>query len=305
MNPILVVSEDSSLATSLVAIGLSLGDSVHAVVFSEKDVQVLANLPVRSVIWLQGTSTRPEDYADALAELIHREMARLVLVGDTIRGRELAAKTADILQAGFISSASSIRLVDGTFEASRLTYGGAVISTHTITERCIVTMSPGNLEDMPLGQGTAPVELLKVDTDERVTVIETMPIGQADFELSAARVVVGVGLGFNAAEDLTLARVLARRLHGTLACTRPVAEEKGWLPVECYVGISGAKIKPELYIAAGISGQVQHMVGIRDAKCIVAINKNKEAPIFRSADYGIVGDLYEVLPLLIEAIGKR
>ena len=98
---------------------------------------------------------------------------------------------------------------------------------------------------------------------------------------------------------------LAQALNAEVACTRPLAEGLDWLPRERYIGISGANIRPDLYLGVGVSGQVQHMIGMRDSRVVVAINKDKEAPIFAQADYGIVGDLYEIVPALIKAIKER
>ncbi|MEA5051904.1 MAG: FAD-binding protein, partial [Propionicimonas sp.] len=120
--------------------------------------------------------------------------------------------------------------------------------------------------------------------------------------LGAAKRVVGVGRGVAAEADLELARELAGRLGAELACSRPIAEGVNWMPAERYLGVSGATIKPELYLAVGISGQVQHLVGVTNAKVIVAVNKDKNAPIFSHADFGVVGDLYQVLPELLKAL---
>lgn len=120
--------------------------------------------------------------------------------------------------------------------------------------------------------------------------------------LASATRVVGVGRGFGAEADLDLARAVAAKLGAELACSRPIAEGVGWMPAERYVGVSGATIAPDLYLAVGISGQVQHLVGVRGAKVVVAINKDKNAPIFAHADLGVVGDLYEVLPALVAAL---
>ncbi len=99
-----------------------------------------------------------------------------------------------------------------------------------------------------------------------------------------------------------MAENLAVKLKGELSCTRGIAEDEHWLPIERYIGISGQMVKPDLYLAVGLSGQVQHMVGARESKIIVAVNSDERAPIFEAADYGIVGDLYAVLPLLTAAI---
>ena len=115
---------------------------------------------------------------------------------------------------------------------------------------------------------------------------------------------VGVGRGCADQADLRLAQELATALGAELACSRPLAEGLGWLPAERYVGVSGATIRPELYLAVGISGQVQHMVGVNHSKVIIAINRDKNAPVFGQADLGVVGDLYEVLPALTNALAR-
>ncbi len=120
--------------------------------------------------------------------------------------------------------------------------------------------------------------------------------------LGAARTVVAVGRGLKAREDVALLDELAGAMGGELACSRPLAEGVDWLPKERYIGISGQHIAPELYVAVGISGQLQHMVGVREAGVIVAVNNDKNAPVFGQCDYGVVGDLYQVVPALTAAL---
>ena len=139
---------------------------------------------------------------------------------------------------------------------------------------------------------------------EPLRVVEVRPKAGEPVNLAAATRVVGVGRGFADEADLRLARELAAALGAELACSRPLAEGLGWLPTERYVGVSGATIRPELYLAVGVSGQVQHMVGVNQAKVIVAINKDKNAPVFGQADLGVVGDLYDVLPALTNALAR-
>ena len=119
--------------------------------------------------------------------------------------------------------------------------------------------------------------------------------------LGAAKRVVSAGRGFKAKEDLKLAEELAAAIGAELACSRPLAEGADWMAVDRYIGVSGQIVSPELYIAVGISGQIQHTVGMSDSKVVVAVNSDSKAPMFAGADYGIVGDLYEVLPALTEA----
>ncbi len=130
----------------------------------------------------------------------------------------------------------------------------------------------------------------------------TKEVPAVGVDISRADIVVSVGRGFAAEEDLELARKLAAAIGGEVACSRPIAENEKWMPKSLYVGVSGQVISPKLYLAVGISGQMQHMVGCTGAETIMAINKDQNAPVFKSADYGIVGDLYEVLPAITEKL---
>jgi electron transfer flavoprotein alpha subunit len=123
-------------------------------------------------------------------------------------------------------------------------------------------------------------------------------------DLSEAKVIVGIGRGIEKSEDIDLARELASTIGAALGCTRPIAEDLNWMPADSFIGISGQRVKPELYIGVGISGQIHHLSGIRDARVICAINSDENAPIFEAADYGIVGNLYEVLPKLTQEFKK-
>ena len=113
---------------------------------------------------------------------------------------------------------------------------------------------------------------------------------------------VAAGRGFAEEADLDLARALADKLGGAIACSRPLTEGVNWLPTELYVGVSGLTVTPKVYVAAGISGQMQHMVGANRSGCVVAVNKDKNAPVFKQCDFGIVGDVKEVLPALTAAL---
>lgn len=137
-----------------------------------------------------------------------------------------------------------------------------------------------------------------------IRLLERRAKEEKSVNLNAAKIVIGAGRGFGCAENLALARELAAAIGAEVGCSRPVAEEEKWMPKEAYIGVSGVMIKPELYIACGISGQVQHMTGVSQARTIVAVNKDSGAPIFEKCDYGIVGDLNTVLKALIQAFKK-
>jgi electron transfer flavoprotein alpha subunit len=123
-------------------------------------------------------------------------------------------------------------------------------------------------------------------------------------DITAARVIVCAGRGIEKQEDLAMVRELADTLGAEIACTRPISEEKHWMTEESCIGLSAKEVKPALYIGVGVSGQIQHVVGIREAGVICAINSDENAPIFEAADYGIIGDLYKVVPALIAALKK-
>lgn len=305
MSGIFVYSENLSLAAQLINLGSSLEQAVHVACHRMEDANLLANYPVQTVHLLQGASKRPEDYAAALAALVKAEDAAILLAGDTISGRELAAQTAAILDAGLVSGANQVEQVAGKIETTRIQYGGAIVKKEQVEPFAVITVPAGKYPPCSTAKKQAPIINHSINTDSPVEQVELSPIERHGASLDKSKTVIGVGLGFNQKEDLVLADELAKLFNAAVGCTRPVADDKKWLPSEQYIGISGANIHPDLYLAIGISGQIQHTVGVRDAKVIVAINKNENAPIFKGADYGIVGDLYQILPLLIEAIKNR
>jgi len=148
------------------------------------------------------------------------------------------------------------------------------------------------------------VRVLPAPPPSAVQVIERKPKPQQAGSITEARVVIGVGRGFEKAQDLNLARELADVLGGEIGCTRPLSAELHWLSEELCIGLSGLQIKPELYMGLGVSGQIQHTTGIRNAKWICAVNSDENAPIFGVADFGIVGDLYDVIPKLLAELKK-
>ena len=141
-----------------------------------------------------------------------------------------------------------------------------------------------------------------VDPANPVVRVAAEPLEKSDVNLAAADVVVGAGRGFAEEDQLGLARDLAAKIGAEMACTRPLAEGSGWMPTESYIGVSGQMLSPKVYVGIGTSGQMQHMVGVNRAGAIFAVNKDKNAPIFKQCDYGLVGDLNTVLPALSAAL---
>ena len=165
----------------------------------------------------------------------------------------------------------------------------------------VVVLAPGSFED------------LKGEAAEKESVDFAAPAHPAKFverrekqgetvNLSAAKRAVGIGRGLAKQEDLEMVYAFAAKLGAEVGCSRPIAQGENWMAISRYIGVSGVMLKPDIYVALGISGQVQHTVGVRDAKIIIAVNKDKNAPIFKQCDYGIVGDIYKVVPALTELL---
>jgi len=302
MSGIYVYSDNLALSLALSTLGGQSGKEVCAITLEQTQASELAQYGADRVLVLNGNSSRPEDYAKALAQLLKEADAELFLVGSTARGRELAAKTAAYMDCGMVSDVSSLEFTEGKTITTRLMYGGSVVQTDIIASMAVVTVPAGKYEAVRSENKNCTITTLEVEADPRINIVSTSTIVKEGVDLSAADKVVCVGMGLDKEEDLKMAHDLAAVLGAAVACTRGIAEERHWLPVQTYIGISGANVKPSLYLSMGVSGQIQHVVGIRDSRVIVAVDINEKAPIFKAADYGIVGDMYEVIPLLVEVL---
>jgi electron transfer flavoprotein alpha subunit len=300
MAGIYIYSEKTDLAAELISFAKASGQDAYAITFEAEAAEKIRNYGAKKIFVLKGDSPIAENYAKSLAAFLKNESANMFVVGATARGRDLAARTAGYLGCGMVSDASAISYADGTLLADRMMFGGAVIQSEALTGMAVVTIAAGKFT--AAAAETAEIVSVDVTADKRVKLVNSTPIIKEGCDLRAADKVVCVGMGMDKPEDLKMAEELAAVLDAEIGCTRGIAEERHWLPVEQYIGISGTVVIPDLYLAMGVSGQVQHVVGVRESKIIVAIDKNEKAPIFRAADYGIVGDMYEIVPLLIKAL---
>ncbi len=294
-----IYSDDAAVAAQLIGFVRGAGLGAAAIAIGQEESDALADCGATVVYQLSGESPLPECYARPIADLLTVEHAKLFLVGATTRGRDLAAQVAGFLDCAMVSDVSGLELSDGRITTERLIYGGAVVQRETVDGFAVVTVPAGRYI---AAAGQPEVRVLDVEPDSRVQRVATTPIVRQDVDLAEADRIVSVGMGLERAEDLAEIRQLADELNAGVGCSRGVAEERGWLPEDQYVGISGLSVKPQLYFALGISGQIQHVVGIRESKIIAAVNKDENAPIFRVCDYGIVGDLYEAVRLLHQAL---
>jgi electron transfer flavoprotein alpha subunit len=231
------------------------------------------------------------------------------LLAATARGKELAARIATRLQTGLCSSCMALDCDESgkVLKLQRLAYGGAALQQVTCLRRPVMaTIPPRTFEQAPAEAGReGHIRELPAPPPAAVKVLERKVRTRETKDITEAKVVVAVGRGFDKPEDLSLARQLAEALGGEIGCTRPISEENHWLPEELCIGLSGIQVKPDLYVGLGISGQIQHVTGIRNAKVITAVNRDENAPIFGVADFGIIGNLYDAVPKLIEALQKR
>jgi len=257
-------------------------------------------------------SPLPEDMAltawlPVLAGEIKAADPEAVLLAATSRGKELAARLAARLDTGLAGNCLSLAPGgDGALVMERLAYGGAALQRVAVAGRPVMaTIPPRTFPPAAAFPGReGVVRKLPPPPADTVRVVARKEKERSAQDIAAAKTVVCVGRGLEKREDLDLARQLAAALGGEIGCTRPISEELHWLPDNLCIGLSGVQVKPELYIGLGVSGQIQHLTGLRGARLICAVNRDPNAPIFPAADLGIVGDLYEVTPKLIAEVKK-
>jgi electron transfer flavoprotein alpha subunit len=240
--------------------------------------------------------------AAGLAQIVEQAGASVVLLGSTRLGKETAPRLAQKLGAGCVTDVNSLVSEDGELLAGRYAFGGATVAREKLaTAIKVFAVMPKtfNADGASAGAGNVVTAALSVST--AVKLVDRRAKEGDHVNLDVAPLIVGVGRGFNAREDLALGDDLAAALGAVVGCTKSLADFE-WLGEDRIIGLSGAKTAPDLYLSVGVSGQIQHTVGVSAAKLIAAVNKDKEAPIFAMADYGIVGDLYQVLPALIERL---
>lgn len=248
-------------------------------------------------------------YSEALTGMVQTYKPDVVLIGATRSGLELAARLAERLKTGCCTECSKldIDIEKKCVVVDRLILGGNITETLTVRSKPqIFTLPKGVFQ--PLGKDPSRTgEIVKVQpklTESPVKVLERKPKQFAGVRITDAEAIVSFGRGLKKKEDIPVVEGLAKTINGVVGCSRPIAEDLKWLPVDQYVGLSGQKVAPKLYIACGISGQIQHITGIQNARVVVAVNTDSKAPIFEYSDYGIVGDLYKIVPAIVEAYRK-
>jgi electron transfer flavoprotein alpha subunit len=246
-----------------------------------------------------------DGYTAAYEALIRKLRPRLVVFGHTYQTRDYAPKLAARFGASLISDVIAARAEAGRLVFVRQLFQGKLNADIAPAGGGphFVSVQAGAFRAEPL-EGGAPVETFVPEIGE-IRQKPEPPFRESAraVDLSQAPVIVAVGRGIQEQQNIAVVEALAQALGGELAASRPICDA-GWLPMERQVGSSGQTVAPKLYVAVGISGAIQHLVGMKGSKTVVAINKDPNAPIFEAADYGIVGDLFEVVPALVEAVKK-
>ncbi|MCG8330137.1 MAG: electron transfer flavoprotein subunit alpha/FixB family protein [Chitinophagales bacterium] len=241
--------------------------------------------------------------AAVIAAAAEKVGADTVVVGHTSTGKSILGRLAVRMSAGSVSGVNGVPTNDGAFKVTKSVFSGKAIATYEIKSANRVLSLMGNsLQPEAVGADGA-VEALDVEVPaSRVTVKEVKRL-EGKTPLPEAELVVSAGRGMKGPENWGIIEELADTLGAATACSRPVADSD-WRPHHEHVGQTGVAIRPNLYIAAGISGAIQHLAGVNNSKTIVVINKDPEAPFFKAADYGVVGDLFDVVPRLTEALKR-
>ncbi|WP_353242931.1 FAD-binding protein [Providencia sp.] len=310
LSTVWVFSDMASRLPELIGGALTLGEQVNVLALDETQSSQAFQLGATQVFQLTGKPDDRilEDYADTIVATIKQHGDKgLLLLPNTRRGKLLAARLGARLQAAVSNDAASITVEADKAVIKHMVYGGLAFGQETLNSIfSIATVTTGTFEAAASDASRSDAAQIAQWVEPKQSVVRTSVQKKAgnSVELDKARLVVSVGRGIGSQENIAIAKTLADAIGAEIACSRPVAENEKWMEHERYVGISNLMLKPELYLAVGISGQIQHMVGANGAQTIVAINKDKNAPIFQFADYGIVGDLFKILPALTQQLAK-
>jgi len=298
------------LGLELLAKGRALGDPT-AILLGPGSDSVFATLGehgAKSVFHVDNGDRLPSaPVAAALAERAKADSPDLILMGQAYNDRDIAGRLAARLGVGVLSNAIDVRLNGGGVETDHEILGGTQIATANASKGPYVVLArPKSFVAEPVGGATPTVERLDLPdvgaVDAKVT--ESHVEEREGPQLGEAAIVVSGGRGLGSPEAYELVEQLGKQLKAATGATRAIVDA-GWVPYAKQVGQTGKTVKPDVYIACGVSGAMQHLVGMKDSKTIIAINKDPDAPIFSVADLGVVGDVHKVLPKLIEALQAR
>ncbi len=296
------------------ALSASTGWTLEAAVQGHEIASVAAEVATKKVAKVYAVESgkldpyTPGAFVSALQQLIQSKQPKIVIVPHTYQVRDFIPKLATAMGRTVISDCIGFKKDGEKLLFTRQMFQGKFVAD--ISFSCdapwFVTFQNGAFRGDKVESGTATVENVAVEIPH--TAIRTKPQeifkeAKQAIDLTQAEIIVSVGRGIKEQKNIDMAKQLAEVLGGELAASRPICDS-GWLPMDRQIGSSGQTVAPKLYLALGISGAIQHLVGMKGAKTIIAINKDSEAPIFEIADYAVVGNLFDVMPMLMEEIKK-
>lgn len=285
-----------------------LGTTAEALVLGtvSDDLAALGKYGVKKIHQVSNAALDHLDaqvFAKVIAEAVTALGADTVVFSHNQTGKAVAPRVAARLKAGIVAGASALPVTTDGFVVRKTVFSGKAFANVRIDSPIrIISLNPNSFH-VTAGEGTAEISALNIAVDTPKVKITAVNKVSGEVPLTEADVVVSGGRGLKGPENWGILLDLAKELHAATACSRPVADAN-WRPHHEHVGQTGIQIAPNLYIAIGISGAIQHLAGVNRSKVIVVINKDPEAPFFKAADYGIVGDAFEVVPKLTEEIRK-
>jgi len=288
------------LGTQLVAVSIGSGQDPQGYVQHGADKVFVLNNPALDVF-------NVDTYTDGMTTLVAEQKADILLIGATRNGLEFAPRLAERLKTGCVTEVTRLE-VDAEKKfllMDRITLGGNLVETQICRSTPQVATVPKGLFVPLAADSSRKGEVVSVEPQVKPSttkLVESRPKTAKGVKLADAPIIVSFGRGVRKKEDMAMLEQFAQMVGGVIGCSRPIAEDLRWLPEEQYVGLSGQKVSPKLYFAFGISGQIQHLTGIRNSRIIVAVNNDPKAPIFEFSDYGVVADLYQIIPALNDAV---
>jgi len=255
------------------------------------------------------TNYSPDPYIEAIEHVLNRISPSIIMIAHSAFGMDLAPGLAERLSIPLITDCVNVEFKENRLIVLRQIFGGKIYSELFIKpyNTYLVTIRPGTFGIYQESNKSAEIIEISIPEFKKSKgrkFLEYLEEKVEDVDITAADILVSIGRGIGKPENIPIVEEFAKEIGAVLCCSRPVAD-KGWLPKSRQVGTSGKIVKPKVYIALGISGAFQHQMGMKNSQTIIAINKDPKAPIFNVADYGIVGDMFQVLPILKEKLNKN
>ncbi|MEI9943279.1 MAG: electron transfer flavoprotein subunit alpha/FixB family protein [Chitinophagaceae bacterium] len=285
-----------------------LGTTAEGVILGKtsEDLAALGKYGVKKIHQVSNDALNHFDaqvFTKVIAQVAEANGATVIVFSNNVDGKAIAPRLSARLKAGLVSGAVALPDTSNGFTVKKNVFSGKAFANVSVnTPVKIIALNP-NAYETKAGDGNAEVVAFNATVDTPKVKVTSVTKASGEVPLTEAEIVVSAGRGLKGPENWGIIEDLAKVLHAATACSRPVADAH-WRPHNEHVGQTGIAIAPNLYIAIGISGAIQHLAGVNRSKVIVVINKDPEAPFFKAADYGIVGDAFEVVPKLTEAIRK-